>query len=156
MPLDINRLQQALSIEAEKGFSNLQGKQFLFADFLNVSLKEELPETWEIRDRQQAQTLANQYAEYKDLPLSRRQYLVAETRRLLYEVRRREIASNTPPSLQKKPKTEAIASTEPKSTKKIFPDTELKNVEGVGSFMAQKFKLLKLDKVRDVLSYYPP
>ena len=45
MPLDINRLQQALSIEAEKGFSNLQGKQFLFADFLNVSLQE-IPEEW--------------------------------------------------------------------------------------------------------------
>jgi ATP-dependent DNA helicase RecG len=153
--LDINRLQQALSIEAEKGFSNLQGKQFLFADFLNASLKENLPENWETRDRQQAQILANQYAEYRDLPLSRRQYIVAETRRLLYEVRRREISANTPMPPPKKPKTEAIAATEPKSTQKISPDTELKNIEGVGSFMAQKFKLLELITVRDVLSYYP-
>ena len=104
MPLDINRLQQALSIEAEKGFSNLQGKQFLFADFLNVNLREDLPESWEMSDRLQAQTLANQYVQYIDLPLSRRQHLVAETRRLLYEVRRREIANASPPPKTKKPK----------------------------------------------------
>ncbi len=159
MPLDINRLQQALSVEADKGFSNLQGKQFLFADFLNVSLREDLPEEWGTSDRLQASTLANQYAQYNDLPLTRRQHLIVETRRLLYEVRRREITEtsavlnqNKP---QKKPKTEAIALTEPKSTKKITPDTELKDVEGVGSFMATRFKLLELYTVRDVLSYYP-
>ncbi|MFN5765291.1 MAG: OB-fold nucleic acid binding domain-containing protein, partial [Pseudanabaena sp.] len=154
MPLDINRLQQALSIEAEKGFSNLQGKQFLFADFLNVSLQE-IPEDWEMSDRLQANTLANQYAQYSDLTLSRRQHLVAETRRLLYEVRRREIAQTSAAPKTKKPKTEAIAATEPKATKKITPDTELKSVEGVGSFMATKFKLLDLHTVRDVLNYYP-
>ena len=132
MPLDINRLQQALSIEAEKGFSNLQGKQFLFADFLTVSLRDDLPEDWEMSDRLQANTLANQYAQYNDLPMARRQHLVAETRRLLYEVRRREIAETNAAPKPKKPKTEAIAATEPKATKKITPDTLLAKVEGVG------------------------
>ena len=155
MPLDINRLQQALSIEAEKGFSNLQGKQFLFADFLTVSLREELPEDWEMSDRLQANTLANQYAQYNDLPMARRQHLVAETRRLLYEVRRREIAETNAAPKPKKPKTEAIAATEPKATKKITPDTVLAQVEGVGAFMAQRFLRLELQTVRDVLNYYP-
>lgn len=155
MSLDINRLQQALSIEADRGFSNLQGKQFLFADFLNVSLSDDLPDNWEMSDRLQAQTLANQYAQYQDLPLGRRQHLIAETRRLLYEVRRREIADTNVAPKQKRPKTEAIVATEPKSTKKITPDTELKDLEGIGSLMATRFRLLELYTVRDVLSYYP-
>jgi len=153
--LDINRLQQALSVEAERGFSNLQGKQFLFADFLKVSLQEDLPDDWEMSDRLQAQTLAHQYAQYHDLPLGRRQHLVAETRRLLYEVRRRELAETNAVSKQKRPKTAAIATTEPKAVKKLTPEIELKDVEGVGSFMAARFKLLDLYTVRDVLSYYP-
>lgn len=123
MPLDINRLQQALSVEAEKGFSNLQGKQFLFADFVQVSLQEDLPEDWEMSDRLQAQTLANQYAQYQDLPMGRRQHLVAETRRLLYEVRRRELAETNAAPKTKKPKTAAIAATEPKAVQKLTPDT---------------------------------
>ena len=160
MPLDINRLQQALSVEAERGFSNLQGKQFLFADFLDVSLREQLPEDWEISDRLQAKTLATQYAQYHDLPLTRRQHLIAETRRLLYEVRRREIAETSAAPKTKKPKTEAIAATkvdaaEAKAIKKISSDTALSQVEGVGSFLAQKFTRLDLHTVRDVLNYYP-
>ncbi len=160
MPLDINRLQQALSIEAEKGFSNLQGKQFLFADFLDVSLREQLPPDWEMSDRLQAKTLASQYAQYHELPLTRRQHLIAETRRLLYEVRRREIAETSAAPKNKKPKTEAITetkvdTTEPKAIKKISPDTALSQVEGVGSFLAQKFTRLDLHTVRDVLNYYP-
>ena len=160
MPLDINRLQQALSVEAERGFSNLQGKQFLFADFLDVSLREQLPEDWEISDRLQAKTLATQYAQYHDLPLTRRQHLIAETRRLLYEVRRREIAETSAAPKTKKPKTEAIAATkvdavEAKAIKKISLDTALSQVEGVGSFLAQKFTRLDLHTVRDVLNYYP-
>ena len=154
--LDLNSLQQALSIEAEKGFSNLQGKQFLFADFLAMSLQQELPESWEASDRLQAQTLASQFAKYQELSLGRRQHLIAETRRLLYEVRRREIAEASPAPVAKikKPKTEAIAATEPKSEKKITLDMELKYLEGGGSYVAQKFKLLELNTVRDVLSYY--
>ena len=160
MSLDINRLQQALSVEAERGFSNLQGKQFLFADFLDVSLREQLPEDWEISDRLQAKTLATQYAQYHDLPLTRRQHLIAETRRLLYEVRRREIAETSAAPKAKKPKTEAIAVTkvdaaEAKAIKKISSDTALSQVEGVGSFLAQKFTRLDLHTVRDVLNYYP-
>ena len=155
MPLDINRLQQALSIEAEKGFSNLQGKQFLFADFLNVSLREDLPTNWEMGDRLQASTLATQYAQYHDLPLDRRQHLIAETRRLLYEVRRREIADSSAAPKPKQPKTEAIAATEPKAVQKLSPDTALKEVESVGSFMAGRFTRLDLHTVRDVLNYYP-
>ena len=68
VPIDINRLQKALSIEVDKGFSNLQGKQFLFADFLQMSLGEDLPKSWDVSDRLQAQTLATQYAQYHDLP----------------------------------------------------------------------------------------
>ena len=151
--IDINRLQQALTVEAENGFNNLQGKQYYFADFLSLSLGESIPDKWEQPERDRAQTLATKYSHYAELPLSDRQHLVAETRRLLYEVRRREITeSSPPPKIEKKPKTEALV--EPKS-RSLSLDLQLQYLEGVGPHVAARLERLELYTVEDVLHYYP-
>ncbi len=147
--VDINRLQQALTIEAERGFTNLQGNQFVFADFLKLSLEQELP--WEHSDLDRAQTLATEFNQYETLSLSRRQHIVAETRRLLYEVRRKEIVAAAPPPKEKKPKTEALV---PAKTRSLLPDTLLSAIEGI-STSATRLKQLDLVTVLDVLRYFP-
>jgi ATP-dependent DNA helicase RecG len=170
--LDINRLQQALTVEAEKGFTNLQGRQFLFADFLSQSLSQSLPPVWDGSDRIQAQTLSNQYAKYSDLPLSQRQHLIAETRRLLYDVRRREISGSSAPQIAKKPKTEILvkqttkqtatkpasgssSSTQAAIAKPLSLDLSLQYLEGIGPKIAEKLTRLDLYTVEDVLNYFP-
>jgi ATP-dependent DNA helicase RecG len=151
--IDINRLQQALTVEADRGFNNLQGKQFYFAEFLHQSLGEALDGQWEQSERDRAHTLANAYSKYDELGMGDRQHLVAETRRLLYEVRRREIAeSSPPPQTEKKPKTEALVATTKKS---LALDTPLQYVEGVGVHVAARLERLELYTVEDVLYYYP-
>jgi ATP-dependent DNA helicase RecG len=151
--ININRLQQALTVEAENGFSNLQGKQYYFADFLGLSLGESMPDQWEQPERDRAQTLATEYCHYAELPLSDRQHLVAETRKLLYTVRRREITeSSPPPKKEKKPKTEALV--DPKS-RSLSLDLQLQYLEGVGPHVAARLERLELYTVEDVLHYYP-
>jgi len=145
--LDINRLQQALTLEADRGFANLQGRQERFAEFLGRSLQA-VPATWELRDRRRAETLAQQYAQYDTLALESRQGLVANTRRLLYDVRRQELSGPPPPPPRKPP-------TVPKQTSHLHLDTALQYVEGVGPRLAEKLARLELHTARDVLEYFP-
>jgi ATP-dependent DNA helicase RecG len=84
---DWSRLQQALTVEVDRGFNNLQGKQYRFHEFLHMSLSQP-PESLEICDRECWQDLAQQFAVYPDLPYADRQHLVAETRRVLHKMRR--------------------------------------------------------------------
>jgi ATP-dependent DNA helicase RecG len=144
---DINRLQQALTVEVEHGFLNIQGKQFLFADFLRTNLELE----------EETAKIANKYADYQEFSLSQRQNLVAETRRMLYDLRRRELAqvssftTKIPETKAKKPRTEplVVAAKYPLSL-----DAPLSRLDGLGR-IAQKLTKLDLHSVQDVLHYYP-
>ena len=81
------RLQKALSLEAERGFNNLEGKQQRFSEFLQDSLRcppNQLPGTEQARWTD----LAEKFTQYSELSFAQRQHLVADTRRTLYETRR--------------------------------------------------------------------
>jgi ATP-dependent DNA helicase RecG len=82
---DWSRLQQALALEAERGFNDLVGKQECFSQFLRRSLGE-MPGAW----ASPCHELATRYGNYDDLSYAQRQHLVAETRRTLYQLRRQQ------------------------------------------------------------------
>ena len=145
--IDTNRLQQALTVEAERGFANLQGKEYYFSQFLSLSL-EQIANTPQDR----AQELATKFTSYNDLSLPQRQHLVAETRRFLYDVRRQEIAESTPAAKPKVPKTTILTTAKPKS---LTLETQLQFLEGVGERTAEKLARLDLHTVQDVMHYYP-
>ncbi len=151
----IYRLQQSLSVEEARGFPNLQGKQYLFADFVQEQLSRELALQLSDRlkqsDRQRAEQLASQYSRYAHLSLSQRQQLITETRRFLHELQTKE----QPPSAVVQ---EKVAKTEPLISAKqggIGLDTPLVNVPKIGEKTAQKLKRLDLYSVYDLLTYYP-
>ncbi len=167
-PLDIHRLQQALTVEAERGFGNLRGKACLFAEFVCSSLSNPPLDRWEARDRDRARTLAQQFERYAEASLSQRQHLVAETRRFLYEIRRRELTESgspfalTPaPSKSATPKVAALQSSPTHKVAKPAPsasmrlDSSLETVPGVGTGTARMLLRLGLQTVRDVLHYFP-
>jgi len=139
---DILKLQEALQVEVNHGFVNLRGKKFYFADFLSTSLST----GFELAtDRERAQELAEKYKHYQSFSLSQRQHLIAETRRFLYEVRRRELV-DTP--TEKQPKTTPIV----KSKVNLALDTLLQDWQGSRAKRPEK---LGLYTVADVLHFYP-
>jgi ATP-dependent DNA helicase RecG (EC 3.6.1.-) len=151
----IYRLQQSLSIEEARGFSNLQGKQYLFADFVQEQLSRELAlqlaERMEQSDRQRAEQLASQYSHYAQLSLSQRQQLITQTRRFLHELQTKEQPTSAVVQ-EKVPKTEPLISAKQGG---ISLDTPLANVPKIGEKTAQKLKRLDLYSVYDLLTYYP-
>ncbi len=84
---DWKRLQQALAVEAERGFNNLKGNRHQFSEFLVLSFQQ-TPETFLATDQVRWKEVGDRFTTYNDLSYAQRQHLVAETRRLLYQLRK--------------------------------------------------------------------
>ena len=175
------RLQTALSVEAQRGFNDLQGKQYRFSEFLSLTLGEP-PEAFVPEEQTRWRSLSQQYTRYSDMTFAQRQHLVAETRRHLHQSRqmweqgqmgdegdkgrrvdgeekgasfRLSPASPTSPfsssSRPKVPKTAPLADT----NRTVTLDQPLTYLPGVGPKNAEKLAKLGLYTVRDLLYYYP-
>lgn len=150
--MDLVRLQKALSVEADRGFNDLEGNQFRFSEFLHLTLTE-ATQKLATSEKERCEAIANQFAKYSELEFSARQHLVAETRRFLYQVKKSE----------EKPAEKAASKPSPKVTPKPIevptrdiPLTQaITYLPGIGSKSAEKLAKLGLYYVRDVLYYYP-
>ena len=155
-------LQQALQLEAERGFDDLQGRRERFSAFLARQCLEP-PAGLNPPQRQLLQELAAAYAGYGDLNLARRQGLVRRTRQALHELQR----ALEPPTPVAPPRLRLAAAPEvapeqpgrealrPGTTPALHPDTPLAEIRGVGPRTAQKLAALGLFVARDLLRYYP-
>jgi ATP-dependent DNA helicase RecG len=178
--MDLARLQKALSVEADGGFNNLEGKQYHFNEFLHFTLSQadaDVP----MADRLKLQQIATEYSNYSDLTFAERQHLVAETRRVLYQVGKarqsegaqgsREVGELEQPGQESGSRrspssvrvSTAAASAPPaanppastSSSRSLTLDQDLTYVSGVGPKNADKLAKLGLKTVRDLLYYYP-
>ncbi|NJM64853.1 MAG: ATP-dependent DNA helicase RecG [Acaryochloris sp. RU_4_1] len=145
------RLQQALSVEAERGFCDLEGKQFRFSQFLKHSLESTVPHHSQAVLQGRWQAIAEKFAGYADLSLPQRQHLVAETRRLLYSTQKDYRQATDPPPPPRQPATQSLAST----SSKLALDLPIASLAGISPKSAQRLEKLGLYSVRDLLFYYP-
>ncbi len=141
------RLQKALSVEAERGFSDLQGKEQRFSQFLHLSLSDALPSVTPPELQQKWQSLAQEFRDYPQSDLAQRQGLVAETRRFLLALRQ-----NLERPVTATPKTKVLQTPGPYGLSLATP---LAEIEGLGKGGAKNLSLLNLHTVRDVLFYFP-
>jgi ATP-dependent DNA helicase RecG len=167
------RLQKALSVEADRGFNDLEGKQHRFSEFLSLALSEP-PTFLPTKDQTRWQELGIQFTTYAELTFAQRQHLVADTRRFLYQARKvcedqgnqeskvknQESGESSKSKIQnpKLPKTTPLG---PQSTPHILPSTSLAldqpltYLSGIGPKNAERLAKLGLSTVRDLLFYYP-
>jgi ATP-dependent DNA helicase RecG len=170
--LDWVRLQKALSVEAEKGFTDLVGNQYRFSEFLCLSFGK-TPDGLMATERRLWQDAATKFARYPQMTFSERQHLVAHTRRFLHqlqqEIQRRSAeavatdASNsatvtrsqTPKA--KTPRTTPLvqSNSQLKTNRSLSLDKPLSQLEEVGVRKSGYLARLGLMTVRDMLYYYP-
>ncbi len=155
--MDWERLQKALSYEAEGAFNDRQGKTYRFSEFLHLSLQEpteELPEG----DRSRCREMAAKYADYSDLSLAQRRHLVADTRRFVWQVKRSledqsaSPAEPQPRTIRQTKTTDIVARS---SSSSITLDQPITYVKGVGPKNSDRLAKLGIYTVRDLLFYYP-
>lgn len=159
------RLQKALTIEAEQGFTDLVGKQYRFSEFLCLTFGQ-FPAGVPQNQRGRWQQIAAQFATYPNLEIEERQHLVAETRRYIFELQqieqedsKEDITDSQPKIIT--PKQSTIQN--PKSpivsevSRRLAPRLEQKISElpEIGPRQADKLGRLGLYTVRDLLFYYP-
>lgn len=171
--VDWVRLQKALSIEAERGFNDLEGQQQRFSDFLNTSLRQGLHASIALsgRDQERWQSLAEQFGRYDDLSFAQRQHLVADTRRFLHQMQQSvealplmaaaaaghyEAAGSRPPSANsaRPPKTTDLAGSAATESPQGL-DQPLTYLKGIGPKNRDRLAKLGILTLQDALFYYP-
>ncbi|WP_414586978.1 ATP-dependent DNA helicase RecG [Scytonema sp. PCC 10023] len=160
------RLQKALAIEAEQGFTDLLGKQYRFSEFLTLTFGK-FPTGLPTIERRRWQELAAEFANYPNLEVEDRQHLVAESRRYLYQLQQaiegggeaegdegdkgdKGAKSSYSFSLPKSPIVAEVS-------RRLAPnlDQKLSDLPEIGVRKAANLARLGLYTVRDLLFYYP-
>ena len=151
--LDWVRLQKALSVEAERGYTDLVGNQFRFSEFLCLSLGKP-PRNIPSGDKIQWHDIAQKFANYRDLSSAQRKQLVIGTRNFLHKQKAIAETPNTPPK-PKVPRTATLSTpTKTYFNQKITLDLPLSKVIDIGR-RSNYLERLGLYTVRDLLFYYP-
>ncbi len=152
--LDWVRLQKALSVEAERGFTDLMGNQYRFSEFLCLSLGKP-PHNISAGNKMQWHDIAQKFAGYKNLSSSQRKQLVISTRNFLYQQKAIAETPATPPK-PKIPRTTSLNSPKAKTyfNQVITLDQPLSRVIDIGH-RSSYLERLGLYTVRDLLFYYP-
>ncbi len=172
------RLQKALAVEAERGFTDIVGKQYRFSEFLSLSFGKP-PGALPPNERRRWQETAAHFASYPDLTLEERQHLLAETRRYLHQLQKlseglqgqgaleaegsrgRGLQGQRAPRELDKTKTPRttplIKSNSVEVTRRLAPslDQQLSGLAEIGPRRGGYLARLGLSTVRDILFYYP-
>lgn len=165
---DLLKLQKALLVEAEYGFTNLMGNQYRFSEFLCLSFGKTPPLNTPNPERKCWQDLAIQFASYPELDPQQRQKLVAETQGFLKRLqqalesvvkdreKQQQLSSNIEPT-PKIPRTKSVTAAVPKNNfdRTLSLDLRLSKVPEIGPTKSDYLERLGLATVRDLLFYYP-
>ena len=151
-------LQQALQLEADRGFGDLQGRRDTFSVFLARELGRP-PIPLAAHQQQALAELVQQFQAYGALSLARRQSLVRRSRQTLHELQRatRPISPPAPPRLRLLPDADPSASRAPASVQEpmLRPETPLAEVRGIGPKLAARLAALDLWLANDLVRHYP-
>ena len=150
----IRPLQQALSLEVDRGFSNLQGRNERFDSFMQRELgtPPQIPLPGDVPPRLQA--LAKDFADYASLDDAARRRQVTVVRQWLHALRQRlePSAPMAPPRLKV---AQRSASSDASTSAAPGLDSPLAQVKGIGPKLAERLASLGLLLVRDLILHYP-
>jgi ATP-dependent DNA helicase RecG len=149
----LRSLQQALQLEAERGFDDLLGRRERFSAFLERSLRE--PPAGLAVD-QAERSLAEGFSRYDQLSRAQRQELVRRCRQHLH-ARQQQARPPVPPGPPRLRLAEnpAAAAADGPAQPALRPDTPLAEIRGVGPRTATRLAQLGLFVVRDLVHHYP-
>ena len=148
-------LQTALTLEADRGFGDLQGRQERFHNFLVRQLGEPPPIALPADSRARLQDFVVSYRDYPGLTEASRRRLVTITRQWLHGLRQRLEPTRpmAPPRLRVVESSAPQRSADRQGTFAL--DAPLSRVKGIGPKLAERLASLGLLLVRDLLLYYP-
>jgi ATP-dependent DNA helicase RecG len=168
---DWPRIQKALAIEAQYGYTDLVGQQYRFGEFLCLSFGQP-PTHTSFKDRQHWRELAFEFSKYHELTLTERKVLIAKASQFLTIAQQVAIDRCDRSDLNSAVVNESrppVVSTKSSAISKVSPatiattqhdptltlDRYLRDIPKIGIRKAEILARLGLLTVKDVLYYYP-
>ena len=150
------RLQKALSVEADRGYTDLMGNQYRFHDFISMNFSKSLPQDAPIRDRIRWAEMGREFDCYPSLEYNQRKRLVTDARNFLYRLRE-TLETPKEPLKPQLPRTTPIdaAKAVKRGNYPVSLDLPLSQLAEVGENRSKHLQRLGLHTVRDMLFYYP-
>ncbi|BAQ65124.1 ATP-dependent DNA helicase RecG [Geminocystis sp. NIES-3709] len=155
---DWQRIEKSLAYEKELGYKNVLGKQYRFNEFLCLTFGN-VPPINNLLIAFKWQKIAQQYAIYPQLTLQERIDLINDTEILITEIQAKlenNFIGYEPPSLvEKLPLKTSEVKTINTPAKEIKLDDLVIDLKSIIYKQKQPLNKLGINKVRDLLFYYP-
>ncbi len=153
----IRSLQQALTVEVDHGFTNIQGRRNKFSHFLSEYILSGPSTVFDRSDFSKLKKLALEYENYSNLPTDDRRKLIVKTRQAIHKLYKYQEGAEKIESkklkIEKSPKSFVYKKSSLKE--KLNLDTSILSIKGVGPKLAERLSSLGLVLIRDLINYFP-
>ena len=153
----IRSLQQALTVEVDHGFTNIQGRTNKFSSFVASHLLKcptiALPE----HELCKLKKLALSYDKYSSMSTELRRRIIVQTRQSLHNLHKyQEIKEITEPKkLKIRRDSDSVGSKRSSSVDLLSLGSSISAIKGVGPKQAERLSALGLILIRDLINYFP-
>ncbi|WP_413677682.1 ATP-dependent DNA helicase RecG [Prochlorococcus sp. MIT 0916] len=153
----IRSLQQALTVEVDHGFINIQGRTNKFSYFVSGYLLSCPSTAVKQSDSSKLKELALDYKKYSTMSTDERRRIIVQTRQTLhnlyiYQENGEKIDSK---NLKIRLSHDAFAHKRSLSTDSLGLGTSISAIKGVGPKQAERLSSLGLILIRDLINYFP-
>tara|TARA_B100000965_G_scaffold33761_1_gene24919 strand:- start:5558 stop:8095 length:2538 start_codon:yes stop_codon:yes gene_type:complete len=153
----IRSLQQALTVEVDHGFTNIQGRTNKFSSFVSSYLLTCTSIAVPENELCKLKELAIRYEKYSSMSIDNRRRIIVQTRQSLHDLYKYDQRSivNDPPSLKiRKPNSPNLYNKSSLSGS-LNLGSSISTIKGIGPKQAERLSRLGLINIRDLINYLP-
>ncbi len=153
----IRSLQQALTVEVDHGFINIQGRTNKFSYFVSGYLLRCPSTAVDQADFSKLKQLALDYEKYSSMSTDDRRRIIVQTRQTLHNLYKNQEGAEKIGSKNLKIKTSHYSSGNKRSllTDSLSLGSPILDIKGVGPKQAERLSSLGLIVIRDLINYFP-
>ncbi len=153
----IRSLQQALTVEVDHGFINIQGRTNKFSYFVSGYLLSCPCKAVKNSDLSKLKELALGYEKYATMSTDDRRRIIVQTRQTLHSLSKYQEGTEQIDSKKLKIKTSHNSSAYKRcsSTDSLSLGSSISAIKGVGPKQAERLSSLGLILIRDLINYFP-
>ncbi len=153
----IRSLQQALTVEVDHGFTNIQGRTNQFSYFVSGSLLSFPRIVINECDFSKLKKLSLDYEKYSTMSIDDRRRIIVQTRQTLHDLYKYQEGPEKTElkELKIRRSHDSILFKRCSSTDSLSLGSAISAIKGVGSKQAERLSSLGLVLIRDLINYFP-
>tara|TARA_Y100001968_G_scaffold133336_1_gene121623 strand:- start:6388 stop:8916 length:2529 start_codon:yes stop_codon:yes gene_type:complete len=149
----ISSLQQALTVEVDHGFKNVQGRKNNFSSFVSSYILSYPPLLIPEKEHSNLKQYSLDYKNYSDMSIDLRRRIIVSTRKYLHYLYKYDIQSTIPKSPKLKIRKTQNSNIDINNS--LGLDSSILDIKGIGPKVTERLSGLGLFTIRDLINYYP-